>query len=85
MLFIFATPIILFSNYRSYLTFSSIHAYGFTVDDIECGPVEQFGYHIHAYLDILVNGKNCTVPAPIGITDNCFYWLHTQPIRYYSY
>jgi hypothetical protein len=48
------------------------------VDDIEFGPMEQFGYHIHAHLDILVNGNNYTVPALIGITDNCFYWLHTH-------
>ena len=48
------------------------------MDDIECGPMEQFGYHIHVHLDILVNGKNYTVPALNGITNNCFYWLHTH-------
>ena len=78
LLSIIAISIILFSNYQSYLMSSSIYAYGFTVDDIECGPMEQFGYHIHAHLDIFVNGKNYTVPALIGITDNCFYWLHTH-------
>jgi len=25
-----------------------------------------------------VNGKNYTVPALKGITNNCFYWLHTH-------
>ncbi len=75
---IVAVSIILFSNYQSYLTSISTYAYGFTVDDIECGPMEQLGYHIHAHLDIFVNGKNYTVPALIGITDNCFYWLHTH-------
>ena len=69
---------ILFSNYQSYLTPSSIYAYGFTLDDIECGPMEQFVYHIHSHLDIFVNGENYTVPALIGITNNCFYWLHTH-------
>jgi hypothetical protein len=78
LLFILTISIILFSNYQSYLTSSSIHAYGFTVDDIECGPMEQFGYHIHTHLDIFVDGKNYTVPALIGITNNCFYWLHTH-------
>ena len=48
------------------------------MDDIECGPMEQFGYHIHTHLDIFVDGKNYTVPALIGITNNCFYWLHTH-------
>jgi hypothetical protein len=81
LLSITTISIILFSNYQSYLTSStssSIHAYGFMVDDIECGPMEQFGYHIHAHLDIFINGKNYTVPALIGITNNCFYWLHTH-------
>ena len=49
-----------------------------TIDGIQCNPMEQANFHIHAHLDILVNGKNYTVPTLIGITDNCFYWLHTH-------
>ncbi|MGD9535424.1 MAG: hypothetical protein AB7V56_16835 [Candidatus Nitrosocosmicus sp.] len=48
------------------------------IDNIECGAMEQFGFHIHAHLDIFVNANAYTVPALIGITDNCFYWLHTH-------
>lgn len=78
LLSIFAISIILFSNYQSYLTSSSIHAYGFTVDNIYCGPMEQFGYHIQAHLDILVYSINYTLPALIGITDIASIGLHTH-------
>lgn len=48
------------------------------IDGIQCGEMEQLGYHIHAHLDIFVNGSKYTVPALIGITNNCYYWLHTH-------
>ena len=38
----------------------------------------QLGFHIHAHLDIFINGKLYKVPPKIGITDRCFYWLHTH-------
>ena len=33
---------------------------------------------LDAKLAIFINGKNHTVPALIGITNYCFYWLHTH-------
>jgi hypothetical protein len=48
------------------------------IDGIECGAMEQLDFHIHAHLDIFINGQHSTVPALIGITDKCFYWLHTN-------
>ena len=48
------------------------------IDGIECGAMEQLDFHIHAHLDIFINGQHSTVPALIGITDKCFYWLHTH-------
>lgn len=30
-------------------------------------PREQLAYHVHAHLDVFVNGKHVTVPAGIGI------------------
>ena len=35
-------------------------------------------YHIHSHLSIFISGKNYTIPPLIGITENCFYWLHTH-------
>jgi len=48
------------------------------IDGIICEPMEGSVFHIHAKLDIFINGQNFTLPALIGITDNCFYWMHTH-------
>ena len=48
------------------------------IDGIQCGAMEQSVFHIHAHLAIFINGQNYTVPAQIGITSTCFYWLHTH-------
>ncbi len=34
--------------------------------------------HNHAHLSIYIDGKNVPLPAQVGITNNCFYWLHTH-------
>jgi len=48
------------------------------IDGIECNNVEQLVSHIHAHLDIFINDQPYTIPSQIGITDKCFYWLHTH-------
>ncbi|HEY6165858.1 MAG TPA: hypothetical protein VIW25_13210 [Nitrososphaeraceae archaeon] len=48
------------------------------IDGIQCNNVEQLVSHIHAHLDIFINGQPYTIPSQIGITDKCFYWLHTH-------
>jgi hypothetical protein len=49
------------------------------VQGVECDPVEGTVFHIHAHLDIIVDGKSVTIPAGIGIKNNeCLYWLHTH-------
>jgi hypothetical protein len=48
------------------------------IDGIQCNNVEQLVSHIHAHLDIFMNGQPYTIPSQIGITDKCFYWLHTH-------
>lgn len=50
-----------------------------TVQGVQCDPVEGTTFHIHAHLDVIVDGKSATVPAGIGIKPNeCLYWLHTH-------
>jgi len=49
-----------------------------TIDGIGCNPMEQAVFHIHAHLDIIINGVYFLVPSQIGIPSNCFYWLHTH-------
>ena len=48
------------------------------VGNIECNAAEQLAFHIHAHLDIYINGKSVPLPGNVGITSNCYYWLHTH-------
>jgi hypothetical protein len=51
-----------------------------TIDGIRCDTMEFTKFHIHAHLDIFVDGKPFTVPSQIGIDPEgrCLYWLHTH-------
>ena len=41
--------------------------------------MEHFSLHIHAHLDIFINGNPYAVPSEIGIIPNqCIYWMHTH-------
>jgi hypothetical protein len=50
------------------------------VDGIRCDTMEFTTFHIHAHLDIFVDGRPFTVPSQIGIDPEgrCLYWLHTH-------
>ena len=49
------------------------------IQGVRCDPNESIDFHIHAHLDVIVDGKSVTVPAGIGIIPNeCLYWLHTH-------
>jgi hypothetical protein len=51
-----------------------------TIDGIQCNTMEQAAFHIHAHLDIFLNGAHLTVPPQVGIKpdERCLYWLHTH-------
>jgi hypothetical protein len=50
-----------------------------SVDGIQCNSSEQLLFHIHAHLDVFVNGQLMYIPSQIGIIpDKCIYWLHTH-------
>jgi hypothetical protein len=66
---------------------------GATVDGIQCAPIEQLAYHIHAHLQVYVNGQPRQLPPAIGLigpvaqqtpqgpfygAEKCYYWLHTH-------
>jgi hypothetical protein len=66
---------------------------GNTVDGIQCAPIEQLAYHIHAHLQVYVNGQPEALPGAIGLlgpiaqqtadgpfygAQQCYYWLHTH-------
>jgi hypothetical protein len=65
-------------------------AQGHAVDGITCDTSEQLLFHIHAHLDIFVDGQPRYVAAGIGIGPpltfqdgfvvggSCFSWLHTH-------
>jgi hypothetical protein len=50
------------------------------VDGIRCDTMEFTKFHVHAHLDIIVDGKPFIVPSQIGIDPDgrCLYWLHTH-------
>jgi hypothetical protein len=66
---------------------------GAAVDGVKCAPIEQLAYHIHAHLQVYVNGQPRALPAAIGLigpvseqtpygpfygAQQCYYWLHTH-------
>jgi hypothetical protein len=51
---------------------------GQPVDGVRCQTSEQTIFHIHAHLTVFVNGSPRQIPADIGITGTCLYWLHTH-------
>ncbi len=68
-------------------------ATGGTIDGIQCAPLEQLAYHIHAHLQVYVNGQPRALPAGIGLIEpvgqqtaagpfygasQCYWWLHTH-------
>ena len=70
---------------------STLH--GTTIDGVKCAPVEQLAYHIHAHLQVFVNGSPRALPGAIGLVgpvaqqtpagpfygaQGCYYWLHTH-------
>ena len=70
---------------------STLH--GTTVDGVKCAPVEQLAYHIHAHLQVYVDGSSRAIPGAIGLVgpvpqqtpagvfygaQGCYYWLHTH-------
>ncbi len=66
---------------------------GAAVDGVKCLPSEQVAYHIHAHLQVYVDGQPRQIPGGIGIIQpvpqqtqagpfygatHCYYWLHTH-------
>ncbi|HEV7128101.1 MAG TPA: hypothetical protein VGN32_11740 [Ktedonobacterales bacterium] len=55
-------------------------ASGNPIDGISCLGTEQVAQHIHAELEVYVNGQRGTVPQGVGIVPakNCLYFTHTH-------
>jgi len=66
---------------------------GNPVDGIQCAPIEQLAYHIHAHLQVYEDGRPRELPPAIGLLGpvyqetatglfygavKCYYWLHTH-------
>jgi hypothetical protein len=48
------------------------------IGNVQCNVNEQLAFHIHAHLSIYIDGQSVALPAQIGITNTCYYWLHTH-------
>jgi hypothetical protein len=72
---------------------ASTTAPGTPVNGIHCLPSEQVVYHIHAHLQVFVDGQSRQIPGGVGIVEpvaqqtrygpffgatRCYYWLHTH-------
>ncbi len=53
---------------------------GKPIAGIQCEHEEYGDFHIHAHLDIFIDGKPYQVPAFVGIVqaEQCLYWMHTH-------
>jgi hypothetical protein len=52
---------------------------GQPIAGIRCERQEYGNFHIHAHLDIFIDGKPHAVPESIGIINRtCLYWMHTH-------
>jgi len=75
---------IAFYGYRLDNTIDSSFA---SIDGITCETKEYSTFHVHAHLDIFVDGHPLTVPEGVGFgvarnkvppVTECLYWLHTH-------
>jgi hypothetical protein len=72
---------------------ASSTTHGATVDGVQCAPIEQLAYHIHAHLQVFIDGQPRSLPGGIGMVGpvaeqtnygpfyaatGCYYWLHTH-------
>ncbi len=48
------------------------------ISGIACDVDEKTTYHVHAHLNIRIDGQLDLPPAGVGITPTCLYWLHTH-------
>lgn len=48
------------------------------INGVECNRAEQLNYHVHAHLDVFVEGNERQVPDNVGRLNSCLYWLHTH-------
>jgi len=53
-------------------------ATGQTIANIRCDTGEQLAVHYHAHVDLIYKGQPAAIPAQVGITSSCFYWMHTH-------
>ncbi len=67
---------LLYYGYKADNTIVSTFA---AIDGIPCESKEFGSFHVHAHLDVFVDGHAYSVPALVGTEDNtCLYWLHTH-------
>ena len=50
---------------------------GATVQGVLCAAANET-FHIHSHLSIFVNGDAKAIPANLGITSTCQYYMHTH-------
>ena len=70
--------IIATASYFIYSSDNTVDSRFPSIDGIPCETQEYFTFHVHAHIDIFVNDQHIGIPAQVGITNTCLYWLHTH-------
>ena len=70
----------LFAGFGGAIPSAHAAADGRPIAGIQCERQEYGDFHIHAHLDIFIDGEAGKVPAMIGIlpVQKCLYWMHTH-------
>lgn len=45
---------------------------------MSCDPKPQLAVHYHAHVTLVENGRIVPIPAGVGVTRGCRFWLHTN-------
>jgi len=53
-------------------------ATGQPIANVRCESGEQLAVHNHAHIDLIYKGQPAAIPAQVGITSTCLYWMHTH-------
>ena len=75
---IFMTPATPSNTNSGGATGGYLVAAGKPIGEIYCYQMEGQAMHIHSELQVYADGEQTSVPANIGVTSTCMYWLHTH-------
>jgi hypothetical protein len=70
----------------SKIIFSGASSSPLPIDNIQCNSMEQAAFHIHAHLDVFINGQHYKIPPQIGIipANASIGYIHMMTLALYT-